>query len=75
MIKLKAIKSREDTFYYLSFYLHCSFFWQLIIITSIISSGCWAKAKTSGHIVVPLGYLQPLNYWGLEVSKNIEISS
>ena len=35
IIRLKAIKFREDVICYLSFYLYCSFFWQLVIITFI----------------------------------------
>ena len=49
MVKLKAIESREHTFCYLLSYLHCSFFWHLVIVTSIVSSDYWAEAKTFGH--------------------------
>ena len=32
IVRLKAIEFREFTFCYLSSYLHCSFFWHLVII-------------------------------------------
>ena len=35
IVRLKAIKSKEDTFCYLSSYLHCSFLWHLVIVTFI----------------------------------------
>ena len=35
IVRLKAIKSREDTFCYLSSYLHCSFLWHLVIVTFV----------------------------------------
>ena len=38
IIRLKTIKSRENIFCYLSFYLHCSFFGPLVIMTSTIVS-------------------------------------
>ena len=50
IVRLKAIKSREDTFRYLSSYLHRSFLWHLVIVTSIVSSGRRAEAETSGRI-------------------------
>ena len=37
IVRLKAIKSREDIFCYLSSYLHCSFLWHLVIVTFIHS--------------------------------------
>ena len=51
IVRLKATKSRKDTFRYLSSYLHHSFLWHLVIITFIyyiIKSS--AKAKTLGRI-------------------------
>ena len=77
IVRLKAIKSRENTFRYLSSYLHCSFFWHLVIVTFIVSSGCRADAETSGRIVsrtsarivAPLDRLQPLNHRGLELLR------
>ena len=35
IVRLKVIKFREDTFCYLSPYLHHSFFWHLVIVTFI----------------------------------------
>ena len=35
IVRLKAIESREDTFRYLSSYLHRSFLWHLVIVTFI----------------------------------------
>ena len=35
IVKLKAIESREDTFCYLSSYLHCGFLWHFVIVTFI----------------------------------------
>ena len=35
IVRLKIIKSKEDIFCYLSFYLHCSFLWYLVIIKFI----------------------------------------
>ena len=35
IVRQKAIKSIEDTFCYLSFYLHYSFFWYCVIVTFI----------------------------------------
>ena len=32
IVRLKAIESKEDTFNYLSSYLHCSFLWHFVII-------------------------------------------
>ena len=82
IVRPKAIKSREDTFCYLSSYLHRSFFWQLVIVTFIVSSGCWADVEISGRIVSrtsarivalsdrlqSLNHLHPSNHQGLEVS-------
>ena len=50
IVRLKAIESREDTFCYLSSYLHHSFLWHLVIVTSIVSSICRAETATSGRI-------------------------
>ena len=69
IVKLKAIKSREDTFCYLFFYLHYSFLWHLVIVTFIISPGRWVDAETSGHIVSLLDCLQISNHWGLELLR------
>ena len=53
IVRLKAIESRKDIFCYLSFYLHCSFFWQLVIVTfiyCIIKSSSWWKDLWSYYI-------------------------
>ena len=77
IVRLKAIKSREDTFCYLSFYLHCSFLWQLVIVTSIVSSCRRAEAATSGcienvglyqeRLLVSLHHQIVRNHWIIEV--------
>ena len=76
IVRLKAIKSRENTFCYLSFYLHRSFFWHLVIVKFIILSSRQADGKTfncivtrtSARIIAPLDCLQPLTHQGLEMS-------
>ena len=82
IVRLKAIKSREDTFCYLSSYLHRSFLWHLVIIHPLHHPVVGPNAKTSGRIVSrtsayivalldclqSLNHLQPSNHWGLEVS-------
>ena len=36
IVRLKAIESKEDTFCYLSFYLHRNFLWHFVIIYEIV---------------------------------------
>ena len=63
MVRLKAIKSREDIFCYLSSYLHCSFLYYLVIVTSNYSIKflswcedlclyCCAIGLSAGHWVI-----------------------
>ena len=54
--------------------LHHSFFWYLVIVTSIILSGCGAAcqdfyilSRTFAYIVALSDYLQPLNYCVLDL--------
>ena len=82
IVRLKAIESREDTFRYLSSYLHRSFLWHLVIIHPLHHQVVEPNAETSGRIVsrtsariVALSdrlqssnHLQPSNHQGLEVS-------
>ena len=83
IVRLKAIESREDTFCYLSFYLHHSFLWYLVIVTFIyyiIKSSSrgrdlWSYrerplvSKTSARIIAPSNRPQPLNHRGLELLR------
>ena len=46
IIKLKAMEFREDTFYYLSSYLHYSFFQHFVIVTFIY---CIIKLLSRGQ--------------------------
>ena len=74
LVKLKAIKSREDIFCYLSSYLHRSFLYHLVIVTSnhsIKSSGqcgdlywcCCAIGLSAGHWVIEaLSYCRDVSY-------------
>ena len=82
IVRLKAIKSREDTFRYLSSYLHRSFLWHLVIIHLLHHQVVRPNAETSGCIVsrtfaciVALSdclqssnHLQPSNHRGFELS-------
>ena len=63
IVRLKAIKSREDTFCYLSSYLHRSFLWYLVIVTSILSSGRRAEAETSGCVETSGCTKNVWSYW------------
>ena len=68
IVRLKAIKFREDAFRYSSSYLHCSFLWNLVIIHLLHHQVLKPNAETSGRIIAPLDRLYPLNHWGFEVS-------
>ena len=50
IVRLKAIKFKDNIFCYLFFYLHRSIIWHLFILTSIVLSDCWAEAKNSSCI-------------------------
>ena len=74
IVRLKAIKSREDTFRYLSFYLHCSFLWHLVIIHPLHHQVVKTNVKISGCIVALSDYLHLSNHQGLEMSFTLYVT-